>query len=133
MVTTTSAQSYTATTDGEHYYVQDQAGVFLRDFRDLIAIFETSEDAHEVAAAHTEGRPVRPWSYRPAAAKPAPVWDFPQVTYRGSLIEYRGATFKAEACWCRDECNGFELSGEVRGRWVEIQHSRRTSFEPLAD
>lgn len=134
MAANTSTETYIATTDGTHYYVQDSAGVFLRDHRDMIAIYETAEDAREVAAAHTEGREICPRAADLPAPKPAlPVWDFPRVRYQGSLIEFRGEVFKAEACWCRDECNGFELSGWVRNRFVEIQHSRRTSFEPLTD
>lgn len=152
MVTTTAA-TYTATTDGEHYFVQDGDGGFHRDHRDMIAVYETSEDAAEVAEALTEGRPIRTrWQLaqiaagqRPLTPTPAPVATtaytanyeyWARVRYQGSLTEFVGAVLTAEECGCIPpkgmDCDGYRLEGAFAGRWVVIEHSRRTSFEVLA-
>lgn len=138
--TTAPATTHHVTTDGQDYFVQDANGGFLRDERGIILSYRVRDDAHEVAAARNEGRPIR--SREEAArlvrlaASPYPypqVDSYARVRYQGSLTEYHGAVLRAEECLCAGDCGNWELEGQVGNRWITIRHSRTGSFVVLGD
>jgi len=112
------------------HYVQTPTGALLTDDIGVVPYY-TQADAAEVAAALTEGRPVRPLSWKPApVADPltVPVPAGTRVLYSGSLEQYRGVTFTAVDCWCSDDCGGYELDEPSDGSHALLEHVRRQSI-----
>lgn len=123
--------AYTVERDSlENFYVRTPAGELHSDEIGVI-VYDRREDAYEVAEALTEGRPIRPLSWRPApVADPLTVSisGGDHVLYSGSLERYRGLVFTVYDSECHDDCGGYELDEPNDGSHVQLSHVSRRSI-----